>query len=196
MSSSTPSSGSEPPMPTATQLAAGALISAAAALGTPAQAQAPSEHVRKYLSEARVAGEGRLTWFGFHVYDARLYGSAGFDTAAPLAQPFVLELTYARKLEGSAIAATSRDEIERMAFGSAEQRARWFARMTELFPDVDKGSRIAGVHQPGAGARFYVDGRFAGSIDEPEFARAFFSIWLDPRTRVPKLREQLLGRGA
>jgi hypothetical protein len=183
-------------MPTASQFAAGALISAATALGTPALAQAPAEHVSKYLSEARVAGEGRLTWFGFHVYDARLYGSSGFDPAAPFAQPFVLELTYARKLEGRAIATTSRDEIERMAFGSAEQRGRWFSRMAELFPNVDKGSRIAGVHLPGVGARFYIDGRFAGSIDEPEFAHAFFAIWLDPRTRAPKLREQLLGRGA
>ena len=183
-------------MPTATQIAAGALISAATALGSPALAQSPAEHVRKYLTEARVAGEGRLNWFGFHVYDARLYAGSGFDSAAPLAQPFVLELTYARKLEGRAIATTSRDEIERMAFGSTEQRERWFTKMVELFPDVDKGSRIAGVHQPGAGARFYVNGRFAGSIDEPEFARAFFAIWLDPRTRAPKLREQLLGRGA
>jgi hypothetical protein len=66
--------------------------------------------------------------------------------------------------------------------------------MEALFPDVDKGRRIAGVNQPGTGARFYVDGVFAGSIDEPDFARAFFAIWLDPRTRAPRLRDSLLKR--
>ena len=39
---------------------------------------------------------------------------------------------------------------------------------------------IAGVNLPGRGARFYVDGRFAGSVDEPAFARAFFAMVSSP----------------
>jgi hypothetical protein len=189
----------------ATSLAA-TLIAAAAVGAEPSNAQPPrpapanemmlpSPHIVRYLSEPRLAGEGRLTWLGFHVYDARLYAPARFDVSNPYAQPFVLELTYARKLDGKGIASASRDEIERLGFGDAEQQGRWLAQMQRIFPDVDKGSRIAGVFQPGAGARFYVDGRFAGSIDEPDFARAFFAIWLDPRTRSPRLRESLLKPG-
>jgi hypothetical protein len=34
-----------------------------------------------------------------------------------------------------------------------------------------------------------------GTIDDPVFARAFFAIWLDPRTREPQLRNRLLGKG-
>jgi hypothetical protein len=30
-------------------------------------------------------------------------------------------------------------------------------------------------------------------VDDLAFARAFFSIWLDPSTRAPTLRKQLLG---
>ena len=184
---------------------AAALIAAMAASAEPAAAQpvratsatqpaamTPSPHITRYVSDGRLAGEGRLTWLGFHVYDARLYAAPQFDVADPFAQPFVLELTYARKLDGKAIAAASRDEIQRLGFGSEDQQRRWLAQMEKLFPDVDKGSRIAGVHQPGGAARFYVDGAFAGSIDEPEFGRAFFSIWLDPRTRAPRLRDSLL----
>lgn len=152
-------------------------------------------HIARYVNDARLAGEGKLTWLGFHVYDARLYAPAGFDVGNPFAQQFVLELTYARKLEGKAIAEASRDEMQRLAFGNAEQHARWLAQMEKLFPDVEKGRRIAGVNQPGKGARFYVDGDFVGSIDEPEFARAFFAIWLDPRTRAPRLRDSLLKAG-
>jgi hypothetical protein len=171
-------------------------VQAQAGSAAPASAVAmtPASYVSRYVSDARLAGEGRLTWLGFHVYDAHLFAPARFNLDDPLGQPFVLELTYARKLEGKSIAAASRDEMQRMGLGTAEQQARWLARMETLFPDVDKGRRIAGVNQPGAGARFYVDGVFAGSVEEPEFSRAFFAIWLDPRTRAPRLRESLLKR--
>jgi hypothetical protein len=148
--------------------------------------------ITRYVADGRLAGEGRLNWLGFHVYDARLYATPQFSLADPATQPFVLELTYARKLEGKSIAEASRDEMQRLGLGSAAQHAQWLAQMEKLFPDVDKGRRIAGVNQPGVGARFYVDGRFVGSIDEPDFARAFFAIWLDPRTRAPRLRENLV----
>jgi len=166
-----------------------------AAATVPASATNVPAHITRYVGDARLAGEGRLTWFGFHVYDARLYAGAPFNVTDPYAKPFVLELNYARKLEGKAIAEASRDEIRRLGFAAGEQLSRWTTQMKKLFPNVDKGRRIAGVYQPGRGARFYVDGVFAGSVDEPEFARAFFAIWLDPRTRAPRLRDSLL-RGA
>ena len=31
-----------------------------------------------------------------------------------------------------------------------------------------------------------------GQVDDPAFARRFFGIWLDPRTRDPELRTRLL----
>jgi hypothetical protein len=168
--------------------------SAQAAAAAPFLEAAPvPEHVRPYLERPRATGPARLTWLGFHVYDAHLYTGAGFDPAQPTASAFALELTYARKLEGKAIAETSREEIARMKFSDEASHARWFEQMRRLFPDVGPGSRIAGVNLPGRGARFYVDGRFAGSIDEPDFARAFFAIWLDERTRAPKVRARLLG---
>lgn len=148
--------------------------------------------VHAYVGDARLAGEGRLTWFGFHVYDARLFVPPGFDARDPSAQRFVLELTYARRLSGRSIADTSRDELARLGYGSESDRERWHRAMERIFPDVDKGRRIAGVHLPGRGARFYFDGRFAGAIEEAEFARGFFAIWLDARTRAPALRASLL----
>lgn len=174
--------------PAAAQPERGALPQASAAAGTSATAA----HITRYVDDGRLLGEGRLTWFGFHVYDARLYAPANFDPVDATARPFVLELTYARRLSGRSIAEASRDEMRRLGFGDEAQHGRWLAQMQRLFPDVEPGRRIAGVNRPGGGARFYVDGSFAGSIDEPEFARAFFAIWLDPRSRAPRLRESLL----
>jgi hypothetical protein len=158
----------------------------------PATAAAVPPHVRSYVTDARLAGQGRLTWLGFHVYDAALYVPAGFDLDRREATPFVLELTYARRLSGQAIAERSHDEIERLGYGTAEQRARWLEQMRSLFPDVEKGRKLAGVNLPGVGARFYFDGRLVGAIDDPAFARAFFAIWFDPRTAAPQLRDNLL----
>ena len=177
------------------KLAAAALVAAASAVATPAAANSPTAgapaHVRKYVGDAPAA-TGRLTWFGLHVYDAALYAPPRFEPADPMGSRFVLELTYARRLEGKGIAEASRDEIERLGFGTPAQRSRWHEQMVGLFPDVEKGRRLAGVNVPGTGARFYLDGRFLGSIDDPDFARAFFAIWLDERTRSPQLRESLL----
>jgi hypothetical protein len=138
------------------------------------------------LSEA---GTGTLRWFGFHVYDARLW--LGSDRPAA-ARPFALALRYARDFEGRKIAEASIEEIERLGFGTARDRNRWLEEMQGLFPDVGEGQELAGLNIPGRGVRFYLDGRTIGEVLDPEFARAFFAIWLDPRTKAPSLRVALL----
>lgn len=173
---------------------ASAAVSAAAP-GSAAAAAVP-EHIRRYIDDARLAGDGQLSWFGIRVYEAHLYAPPQFNVSDPLAQPFVLELTYARKLTGKAIAERSAAEIARLGIGSAEQRTVWQRQMEAIFPDVDTNRRLAGVNVPGRGARFYFDGRPLGHIDDPQFARAFFSIWFDERTSAPKLRASLLQQPA
>ena len=153
-------------------------------------------HVARHLGDAQLAGRGRLTWFGFHVYDAHLYANDPLDPRDPTGQPFALELRYARNLSGASIAEASREEMARLQVGSEAQRATWHAQMVRIFPDVGDGQRLAGVNLPGRGVRFYFDGRFVGAIEDPGFAPAFFAIWLDERTRLPKLRRQLLAGAA
>lgn len=136
-------------------------------------------------------GEGTLRWFGFKIYDATLWAA---DRAASLAAPLRLELRYARALQGAAIAAASDEQMARLGFGTRAQRAAWLQAMRDVFPDVEAGDALAGEHLPGRGARFYRNGALIGEVPDPEFSRAFFSIWLDPRTAEPGLRAALLGR--
>jgi hypothetical protein len=117
---------------------------------------------------------------------------AGFQPEQPVSAKLVLDLGYARDLYGKRIAQSSIDEIRQLGIGTALQHQMWLDKMTALFPDVHEGTHISGVHLPGQGARFYLDGKLLGEIEDPEFARAFFSIWLDERTSAAKLREQLL----
>jgi hypothetical protein len=136
-------------------------------------------------------GEGTMRWFGLKIYEARLWTPGG---APDFARPLRLELRYARALRGAAIAERSDEEIERLGFGTPAERAAWLAAMQRLFPDVAPGDTLAGEHVPGFGARFLRNGAPLGEVADPAFSRAFFSIWLDPRTSAPQLRAALLGQ--
>lgn len=147
------------------------------------------------LPEARVVGAGELRLFGLRIYSARLWSRAqplGADS------PFALELTYHRAISREQLVDASVREIRRL-YGdavSAAQLAGWRAQMLQAFVDVEPGARITGVHLPGDGVRFYVGARLQHEVRDRDFARAFFAIWLDPRTRNPELRAQLLGADA
>lgn len=156
-------------------------------------ARAAPTPIDAHLTAPRIAGEGTFRWFGLKIYTAQLWvGDKGYQAGAP----FVLDLVYARKLHGAKIAEASDDQMAKLGVGTAPQRQAWLARMKEIFPDVKEGSRLSGVFLPGGGARFYMDGRPLAAVPDPEFARAFFAIWLDPRTSAPEMRAALLKEAA
>lgn len=144
------------------------------------------------LPGVRLAAQARFRYFGFEVYDLRLWAAPGFDPQAYERQPFVLELAYLRALKGAAIAERSIREMKGVGAVSDEQAQRWEAAMRRCFPDVARGDRLAGQHQPGQGARFSHNGQPTDSVPDADFARLFFGIWLSPATSEPRLREALL----
>jgi hypothetical protein len=173
-------------------------MAAAAALAPrawaqPAAAPAVPPEVAAVLPGATLQGSGRLRFVGLSVYDARLWrgpSPLGADwTSAPLA----LELVYQRSLVGRLIAERSLKEMRRQRDISDDEAGRWLAAMMQVFPDVKEGDRITGLHVPGLGARFAVNGAVRGDVRDPEFARLFFGIWLSEKTSEPALRRALLG---
>jgi hypothetical protein len=167
----------------AAALTAAALVACAGLGWTPYGLASPSVALREI-------GAGSLHWFGLHVYDARLaVAGERFDPA----QPFALTLRYARDLAGARIADASLEEIRRLGFGTRADHAHWLDEMRRVFPDVRRGDELTGTAVPGRGVEFALNGRPIGAIDDPAFARAFFAIWFDPRTRARDLRASLLG---
>jgi hypothetical protein len=148
------------------------------------------EQVAKDFPDLRHAGEGRLRWFGLHVYDASLWiNGAQWNEE----REFALDIRYARNIKSRRLVQTSLDEMRRLGFGDERQLEKWAEQMARVLPDVRKGEHLTGVYRPGAGAEFYYQGRISGTIADPAFARAFFAIWLDARTREPGLRQSLIG---
>lgn len=167
--------------------AAGCLV--AAAWSATAAAQSFPDKLASHYGPMREVGSGRLRYLGFHVYDARLWADA---VPFSVDRKFALGLRYARTFKGSDIAARSTQEIRALGSTDETQLGRWLQRMQEVFVDVAAGDELLGVHEPGVGARFYLNGRRLGEIADPAFARAFFAIWLDPKTSAPQLRAALL----
>lgn len=147
---------------------------------------------REQLPQVSLVGSGDFSWFGFSVYNAKLWSPA---QQVDFTEPFALELTYRRNISRETLVDTSLDEIRRINGQplDREQHDEWAQQMSQAFVDVKDGTRITGVFLPDQGCSFYVDGKLQHVVDDPEFARAFFSIWLDPQTRSPKLRAALLG---
>jgi hypothetical protein len=183
-----PASGSLPRR----RLVLGAMVACALPPAAWAAATPPAE-LRVRVPNARLAGEGRLTWLGLSIYEARLWTQPGFDAARFSEADFALELIYARALDGQRIAERSLTEMERNAKLGEAQRERWLSAMSRLFPDVAAGDRITGLHLRGNGARFFHNGQARGEVPDTAFAGRFFGIWLSAQTSEPSLRKALLG---
>ena len=65
--------------------------------------------------------------------------------------------------------------------------------MARIFPDIKKGDTLIGVSLPGKEARFYNREKLIAVVPDPEFAKAFFDIWLSEKSSEPKMRLKLLG---
>lgn len=141
------------------------------------------------LPMLRPLGEGRLRWLGLHVYDSSLWVPGDAWSAE---RPFALDIRYAMSIKGRDLTERSLVEMKRLGYADPEKLRRWESAMDRVFPDIRPGDRLVGVSLPGREARFYSQDRFLGSVADPEFARAFFAIWLDPGTSEPKLRAQML----
>jgi hypothetical protein len=171
-----------------------AFLLVAAACYATAETNAPPlpAAVTSLVPNLEAKGGGGLTFFGMSVYSAYFYCVDRSRCSWSPELPFALHLVYHRSLVGAMIAERSVEEIAKLGYGTPDQRARWGALMKQIFPDVADGDYITGVNLPQSGARYYYNGKPIGEIQDREFAKAFFGIWLDPRTSEPALRKRLL----
>ena len=146
-------------------------------------------HIKSMMGQVQLQGLGRLNFWGFHVYDANLYRGAAKDS-----QEFALELKYQRSFSGEAIASRTAEEMKNLGVADA-QATSWGKELASILPNVEPGQTIAAVYIPKQGTSFFYEGKRISQIQGADFAKAFFGIWLDSKTSVPKLRAELLGQG-
>jgi len=142
----------------------------------------------QHLSSAKLQGSGRLTWWGLHIYDAAFYRVGSLSSPE-----FALDLRYQKSFSGKSIANRSIDEMKRIGV-SDDQAHNWGKELISFLPNVESGQTLTAIYTPRQGTSFYFEGKQIAQIPGTEFSKAFFGIWLDPKTSAPKLRTELLGQ--
>ena len=155
------------------------------------QTALPEHVVQAHGDGWQLCGRGVFVWTVFRCYWASLYTQSGkFEDALPA----ILDLSYLRTLSKEQTITISIDEMLRLHPEHSDRGQAWRDALGQIIPDVKAGDRLVGYFDPAHGANFYSDHAPLGAIQEPAFASAFLSIWLDPATRASTLRASLLGQ--
>jgi hypothetical protein len=167
-------------------------IGLAAGLCAISHAALAAQDCRTEVPAAQLSGSGEYRFLGLHLYDAQLWSTrlpVNYDTR------FALQLTYATSATRERLTTLGLNEMKRLAPKPLPESliTRWRDDMLRAFVDVEPGDWLCGVFLPGTGVRFFANGAPTATIEDPDFARAFFDIWFDPGTRAKTLRAKLLG---
>jgi hypothetical protein len=124
------------------------------------------------------------------VYSAQLFTLSGHynETA-----PFALKLSYKLDLKGKAIAERSIAEMKKQGLSDGQKEEMWLQQLAAIIPDVRDGDEIVGQVNENGKSEFFFNGTLVGEVDDAEFSKCFFDIWLGAKTSEPKLRRALLG---
>jgi hypothetical protein len=141
----------------------------------------------KSISQMESLGQGRMTYWGFTLYDAKLY------TSKEPKGGIALDIQYLRKFESKDLAKQTLDELKKLGV-SDSQRAEWADPLAKAFKTVQVGGSITAIKKPQGSTQFFYNGQFVSEISGESFSQAFFGIWLHPKTSAPQLRKVLLGQ--
>jgi hypothetical protein len=150
-----------------------------------------SDPVRAAIADAQAAGSTKLTYFGFEIYNAKLWVAPSFKRTSWEQSACALELNYLRAFKGPQIAQRSIDEMKKQASLSDAQSREWLMWLGEAIPDVARNDRLLGIYKPGSLAIWH-NGRLRKETADAQLAERFMAIWLSPRSSQPKMREALL----
>jgi hypothetical protein len=142
--------------------------------------------VNQQITQAEVVGEGRLIYWGFKLYDAQLFASKESQGG------YALDLQYLRQFEAQDLYKQTLEEMQKMGV-SKEKQALWDPQLSKAFKTVKKGDSITAIKKSRDLTQLFHNGQLISEIRGEELSKAFFGIWLHPRTSVPKLRQSLLG---
>lgn len=153
---------------------------------------ASESEMSKYINNPELVGKGKLTFYFWDVYHAELYAE---DKGFYPEKPFALKLIYLRDINSEDIAKTTIEEIKKQGYTNKAKLADWYSEISRIFPDVKPDDNLTGIYIPDQEKTiFYNNGKNIGEINDAEFSKRFFDIWLSEKTSAPHLRKQLLGK--
>jgi hypothetical protein len=148
--------------------------------------QAPSQNLKELIQDSLIVGSGKFTYFGLNIYQAKY-----LSLESSIKNSIALELKYSKNFSGESIANETIKQMRKIGVNHPNIE-KWGNDLKNIFPDIEKGHTLTGVYIPQKGTIFLHNGNKIGEMLGDEFSKAFFGIWLDPKTSAPELRTQLL----
>lgn len=140
------------------------------------------------LAGLRQVGETEVNWLFWKLYDIRLLNADG--QYQPEKYPLAIAIKYARDISSRQLLESTLDEWSRQ---DIRWKTDWERDLSNLWPDVQAGDEIILRVSADLQSHFYFNNLSIGSIEDPQFAAAFLSIWLSDNTRQAELRNRLTG---
>jgi len=144
------------------------------------------QYSENLMSGAKVQGQGRMTYWGFDLYDAKLLqlnNSSGY----------ALRIDYLKNFKSDDLREQTIKEMTQLGVPE-ENRKKWSNDLKDIFPNIATGNSLTAIYRPKVGTIFLHNEKYIGQMAGDDFSKAFFAIWLDPRTSAPQLRSQLLSQ--
>ena len=141
----------------------------------------------------KLIGSGNLSFFGINLYKASLFSTSNFDHKNPFKINFALEIQYLKSFRSEKIANISQKEMHKLNTYDENNLNLWHKWMLAKFPDISKNDVLTGVFSPTFGIKLFHNNNLIATNNDTDFAKAFFSIWLNKDTSEPALRKKLLG---
>ena len=149
-----------------------------------------TEDKQEGFQSPKLIGEGTLKVLMWEVYDLRLYTDG---TAFSWQDKFMLEFDYSRELEKESVIDASLKEFKLQPNVTDKDIKAWEMYLEQVIQPVQKGEKATIQWVPDGQIIFHYEGSKPVFIENKQFARAFFNIWLGEQTSRPKLRSELLG---
>jgi len=135
-------------------------------------------------------GSGTFRKYGFRIYIATLWAPGGVWDPR---EPYALELRYMRSLSKDTIVDAVTDDIRDQGIADEETLARWSKTLADTLPAIEEDDVLIGLAIPGKHSVLYHNNTLIARIDDPDFSRAFFNIWLGEHADQD-MKNDLLGR--
>ncbi|WNO11246.1 chalcone isomerase family protein [Teredinibacter sp. KSP-S5-2] len=142
------------------------------------------------LASLNKYGEGEMKAFFWSLYKAELYGTQ--ETYSPNDKHLALKITYHRNIRKQALINATNEQWQHIGINHPQTEA-WLTDLSTIWPDVKPGDTLIVKRNTDGTTTFFNTTNVLGSIQHPDFAEAFLSIWLSEKTSRPKLRQALLG---
>lgn len=155
------------------------------------QATYAHEVIQYKIPDAKIVGQGVLSYAFWDIYKATLYAPRGQWNPTRI---YALSIEYFREIKAKDIADRAVQEIRRQGLNDKVRLSAWSEQMKLIFPNVHDGTVLSAIYIPGNETIFYDGHKKIGTIKDEDFGKYFFAIWLDKTTSAPELRLLLLGQ--